>query len=151
MEAFCRASSPAGWLGHEIRLQNPQPPTTTTTPPTTTTTITTATVSHQSCSNDDGNCIHVGCCKSKGQKCFLKNPKEAFCKASSPAGWLGHEIVSQRPQSDAPVSQCADDSGDCIHVGCCKTKSQKCFLKTPFEAFCRASSPAGWLGHEIRS
>jgi hypothetical protein len=24
-------------------------------------------------------------------------------------------------------------------------------LKTPFEAFCRASSPAGWLGHEIRS
>jgi len=31
----------------------------------------------------------------------LKDPGEAFCRASRPAGWLGHEIRSQNPRGDA--------------------------------------------------
>jgi len=57
--------------------------------------------SHPACANDDSNCIHLGCCKALGHKCFLKNTGEAFCRASPPAGWLGHEIRPQVPKGDA--------------------------------------------------
>merc|ERR1712060_426123 len=34
-----------------------------------------------------------------GHKCFLKGAGEAFCRASRPAGWIGHEIRPHRPQN----------------------------------------------------
>lgn len=95
---------------------------------------------HPDCATDGGNCIHLGCCKTKGHKCFLKDAGEAFCMASKPMWWIGHEI---RPDT-------AKDDVNCIHTGQCGTPGHKCFLKGTGEAFCRASRPAGWIGHEIR-
>lgn len=57
--------------------------------------------SHPACANDDANCIHLGCCRTLGHKCFQKNLGEAFCTTSAPADWLGHEIRSQLPVGDA--------------------------------------------------
>jgi len=49
--------------------------------------------SHPDCAEDGEDCIHLGCCKSKGHRCFMKDPGEAFCRTSSPPMWLGHEIM----------------------------------------------------------
>jgi len=49
--------------------------------------------SHPDCTEDGEDCIHLGCCKSKGHRCFMKDPGEAFCRTSSPPMWLGHEIM----------------------------------------------------------
>mmetsp|Transcript_8203 Transcript_8203/g.15496 ORF Transcript_8203/g.15496 Transcript_8203/m.15496 type:complete len:289 (-) Transcript_8203:49-915(-) len=45
------------------------------------------------CADEGQNCFRAGCCKRGGHKCYMKDASEAFCKASSPAGWLGHEIA----------------------------------------------------------
>jgi len=103
------------------------------------------------CADDNSDCVDLGCCKTQGHKCFMKTLSTAFCKASQPAGWLGHEVRPHRPRDDARRPHCADDNSDCVHLGCCKTMGHKCFMKSPSKAFCRASPPAGWLGHEIRS
>jgi len=57
--------------------------------------------SHRDCAADDGDCIHLGCCKNTHHKCFMKDPGEAFCRTSRPSGWLGHEIVARHPHGDA--------------------------------------------------
>jgi len=44
---------------------------------------------------------------------------------------------------------CVDDGHNCFHAGCCRTVGHKCFMKDAFEAFCKSSVPAGWLGHEL--
>jgi beta-glucanase (GH16 family) len=106
------------------------------------------------CVDDGQNCIHVGCCKRSEHKCYMKDLDEAFCKASSPAGWLGHELISRQEPISEPVpaplpTECVDDGQNCIHVGCCKRSEHKCYMKDLDEAFCTANIPAGWLGHEL--
>lgn len=84
------------------------------------------------CVDDDQNCIHVGCCQSGGHKCYMKDPVEAFCRASSPAGWLGHEVIGH----SGPISGGGDgtstgsgndssknDDDDTIGAECCTASS----------------------------
>jgi len=46
------------------------------------------------CAGDTTNCLHLGCCKTSGHKCFMKDALSAFCLSGSPpASWFGHEII----------------------------------------------------------
>jgi len=109
------------------------------------------------CSLNNEDCSHTGCCVEPGHRCYKKDQHFAGCRASCTPGLHIHDPWEHRtPWSCEPVSKrqpdCApDDHSDCIHLGCCKTKGHTCFMKTRRNAFCRASPPAGWLGHEIRS
>jgi len=57
------------------------------------------------CTTENTNCIKIGCCKTAGHKCFMKDGTSAFCRSSSPAGWYGHEVI----RSSVPNSGTADD------------------------------------------
>merc|ERR1719223_2640617 len=89
-------------------------------------------------------------------KCYKKNNFWAGCRAScSPGVHFADPPEHRTPWScevvDDSHPDCAPDGGDCIHLGCCKNKEHRCFMKDPGEAFCKTSSPDGWIGHEIIS
>jgi len=53
------------------------------------------------CVADTTNCLHKGCCKTSGHKCWMKDAYSAFCRTSPPADWWGHEIIkSPEPNND---------------------------------------------------
>mmetsp|Transcript_32260 Transcript_32260/g.63546 ORF Transcript_32260/g.63546 Transcript_32260/m.63546 type:complete len:418 (-) Transcript_32260:487-1740(-) len=87
--------------------------------------------------------------------CYKKNNFWSGCRPSCTPGIHAFDPPEHRtPWSceriDSSHPDCAEDHTDCIHLGCCKNKSHKCFMKDPGEAFCGPSSPKGWLGHVIR-
>jgi len=120
------------------------------------------------CATNSMNCITLGCCKTSGHKCFMKDALTAFCRTSSPSDWYGHEVrKSKMPTGDVgddshirittttiadqnEVDDCATNNANCITLGCCKTSGHKCFMKDTLTAFCRTSSPSDWYGHEVR-
>jgi len=213
--AYCRsASPPASWFGHEI--------TKSTAPNGGETSdnrlIATTTVAVQdggggsgdssnecnrndavnaNCAADNANCLHQGCCRTSGHKCFMKDGYTAFCRSHiPPASWFGHELrrstapnggkasddgrittttiavqggggsddsgnqggggshdsSNQGSRNDVVNANCAADTANCLHQGCCKTSGHKCFMKDVNAAFCRSGSPpASWFGHELRT
>jgi len=109
------------------------------------------------CSIPGEDCSHTACCTQEGHRCYKKDEFYGACRPSCEPGphlLHGAAFLQDRHHWSCEVidlshPDCADDDGDCIHLGCCTTKGHKCFMKDSGEAFCRASSPAGWLGHEI--
>jgi len=55
------------------------------------------------CASDVSNCIKVGCCKTSGHKCFMKDGYTAFCRSSAPAGWWGHVIHKSSAPAPGPA------------------------------------------------
>jgi len=113
-------------------------------------------VEAQVCSHSHEDCTHTGCCSDPSLKCFKKNNFWAGCRPSCAPGIHADDPWEHRTHwscelIDSSHPDCASDGKDCIHVGCCKNKAHKCWMKDPGEAFCRTSSPHGWLGHEIVS
>jgi len=107
------------------------------------------------CSLPHEDCLHTECCATLGHRCYKKNDDFSGCRAScTPGLHIGDPVPYRTPWScelmDKRHPHCADDNSDCIHLGCCKTKGHKCFMKTVGTAFCKTSRPAGWLGHEVR-
>jgi len=48
-------------------------------------------------------------------------------------------------------SECAADSKNCLHTGCCQNPGHKCYMKDAYTAFCRSDRPpASWWGHVIQ-
>jgi len=114
------------------------------------------TVKARVCAHSHEDCSHSGCCNDPGMKCYKKNNFWAGCRAScSPGVHFADPPEHRTPWScelvDDSHPDCAPDGGDCIHLGCCKNKEHRCFMKDPGEAFCKTSSPDGWIGHEIIS
>jgi len=110
------------------------------------------------CSTPGDDCSHTACCAEEGHQCYKKDDFYAACRPSCEPGLHvlhGAAFLQNNNHWSCEVitvshQDCADDDGDCIYLGCCKTTGHKCFMKNPGEAYCKASSPAGWLGHEIR-
>jgi len=114
------------------------------------------TVEARVCAHSHEDCSHSGCCNDPGMTCYKKNNFWAGCRPSCVPGIHALDPPEHRtPWSceaiDVSHPDCAADGRDCIHLGCCKNKEHKCFMKSAGEAFCRPSSPSGWLGHEIVS
>jgi len=109
------------------------------------------------CSLNNEDCSHTGCCVEAGHRCYKKDEHFAGCRSSCTPGYHVHDPWEYRtPWSCEPVNKlhpdcAADDHHDCMHLGCCKTPGHKCYMKTQWNAFCRASKPVGWLGHTIKS
>merc|ERR1712038_1705013 len=55
------------------------------------------------CASDISNCITVGCCKTSGHKCLMKDGYTAFCRSSVPEGWWGHEIHRSNSPATGPA------------------------------------------------
>lgn len=96
------------------------------------------------CSMPQEDCSHTRCCRDPGSKCYKKDSLFATCLPSclKSLHW-SCDII------DDENLDCAEDSEDCVHVGCCKSKDHQCFMKTPGLAFCRTSAPHDWLGFVI--
>jgi len=58
---------------------------------------------HADCAADESNCITIGCCKTSGNKCFMKDGFTAFCRPFAPTGWFGHEIHRSNSPSPRPA------------------------------------------------
>jgi len=101
-------------------------------------------VDEKVCSIADEDCSHTGCCRDGRLKCYKRDSFFASCLPTchKSQGWSCDVINETSPD-------CAEDREDCIHLGCCKTRDRKCFMKNPGEAYCRTSAPHDWLGHEI--
>jgi len=84
-------------------------------------------------------------CNGAGQKYFEStDPLQFPCNSTSDSSNRGN-------RNDAVNANCAADTANCLHQGCCKTSGHKCFMKDASTAFCRSGSPpTSWFGHEIR-
>jgi len=108
------------------------------------------------CSSSEEDCSHTACCKDLSLKCYKKDDNFAGCRQScTPGIHMRDQARFRTPWScelvNASQPDCASDAGNCIHLGCCRSKNHRCYMKTLSEAFCMVSKPPGWIGHEIIS
>jgi len=107
------------------------------------------------CARNHEDCSLNGCCQEPGRKCFKKDDFWAACRQSCTPGIHAWENPPEHRTSwsceliDGSHPDCAEDGKDCIHLGCCKSMSHKCFMRNPGEAYCVPGNPPGWLGHQL--
>jgi len=114
------------------------------------------------CAATGDSCLESRCCRSPGDRCFVKNRYFAACKKSCDVGVHGDdpkefqtpwscEVAAKRPtdtsapvpEPAAPVPTCSNEDEDCLETKCCSDPGMTCFAKHANWAVCRRGCTPG--------